>query len=82
MKNKNIPDNKDKLQIHLEEQFQNLKGKGKLPEEVKKDVFNTLDTLNLIADITDLFTVKFTKTESEFLDLLSENNEDDLDKNK
>lgn len=77
MKDKNIPDNKDTLQIHLEEQFQNLKGKGTLPAKVEKDVFNTLDTFNLIVDITDLFTVKFTKAESEFLNLISEGNKDE-----
>ena len=77
MKNNNENKNINGLHHNLEKQFQNLKGKGKLPEEVKKDVFNTLDTLNLIADITDLFTVKFTKTEGEFLNLLDENSKED-----
>lgn len=64
------PKEHNPIRANLEKQFQQLaKNMEKAPENVKNDVFSTLDTLNLIADIADLFTVKFTQTESAFLDI-------------
>ena len=60
------------IQKHLEEQFGQMRRPESAPEELKDQVFDTLDTLNLVADIVDLFTVKFSKTEAEFLDLFQE----------
>lgn len=58
---------KKKATENLEEQFQQLGKDTKAPEDLKKEVFSTLDTLNLFADIADLFTVKFSMTEIEAL---------------
>jgi hypothetical protein len=68
---------KSDIQKHLEEKFKALIPKEDAPEELKKEVFKTLDTLNLIGDIADLFTDKFTKTEAAFFDLAE--GEDDED---
>lgn len=59
-------------QKHLEEQFGQMRSSEPVPEQLKEEVFNSLDTILLVADVVDLFTVKFTQTESEFLDLFQE----------
>ncbi|MEM8528945.1 MAG: hypothetical protein AAGG68_30205 [Bacteroidota bacterium] len=59
-------DNKNDLQLSLEEKFKALLPKEDAPEELKKEVFQTLDTLNLVGDIVDLFTDKFIQTEATF----------------
>jgi len=65
------------IQKHLEEQFGQMRPEAPIPEELKEEVFNSLDTLHLVADIIDLFTVKFTQSESEFLDLFQEESKED-----
>lgn len=40
---------------------------------LKQDVFNTIDTTALIADIIDLFTFKFLETHATMLDAFPEN---------
>mgnify|MGYP000294407873 CR=1 FL=1 len=60
---------KNDIHQHLEEKFKALAPKKDAPEALKKEVFQTLDTLNLIGDITDLFTAKFTQTEASFFRL-------------
>lgn len=64
-------DNND-IRANLEEQFRKLLSKDDAPEEIKEEVFNTIDTLTFLGDIADLFTAKFGQTESELLDLLQE----------
>lgn len=64
-------DNND-IRANLEEQFRKLLYKDDAPEEIKEEVFNTIDTLTFLGDIADLFTAKFGQTESELLDLLQE----------
>lgn len=74
-KKKNIPDNtplKKKAEKNMEEKFQQLGQNTKVPEDLRKEVFSTLDTLNLFADIADLFTVKFSMTEIEALGIPSD----------
>jgi hypothetical protein len=45
--------------------------KLEMPDLKLKDaVFSTIDATNLVADILDLFTVKFVQTQSELLDSL------------
>lgn len=56
---------KDSSQKKLTEKFQQMGKETPIPEDLKKEVFSTLDTLNLFADIADLFTAKFTMTELE-----------------
>lgn len=63
---------KDKPPKKLAEKFQQLGKTEVLPEELKKEVFGTLDTLNLFADIADLFTAKFTMTELEAFGIATE----------
>lgn len=63
---------KSDTQLHIEQLFQKMLPAEDAPVEVKEEVFNTLDTLNLVGDFVDLFTAKFTQAETEFLDLLSD----------
>ena len=63
---------KDKPPKKLTEKIQQLGQTEVLPEELKKEVFSTLDTLNLFADIADLFTAKFTMTELEAFGISTE----------
>jgi hypothetical protein len=64
------------LHSHLSEQFKKLQPKEQAPQELKKSVFSTLDTFQLMADVADLFTVKFTKTEAKAIDLLHDRTAD------
>lgn len=60
------------LQQHLKEQFQRMQPDGHAPESLKKEVFSTLDAIQLMSDVTELFTVKFTQTEASLLDLMND----------
>ncbi len=72
-KEENKPDEKgDELRNHLKDEFQRMKPKTAAPEALKKQVFDTLDAFQLIADMADLFTVKFTKTESQMMEMLGD----------
>ena len=62
---------KNQTILNLEAQFKALLPDKDAPEELKKEVFETLDTLELLGEITDLFTAKMTKTEITFFDILS-----------
>ena len=64
------------IKKNLEDKFRQLLPKEDAPEELKQEVFNTLDMLNLVGDVVDLFTAKFSKTEASFFDLLEEDEED------
>lgn len=63
-------DKKTALQKKLEEQFQALLPNKDAPAEIKEEVFHTLDLLDVVGDITDLFTTKFGKTGVQIVDLL------------
>lgn len=67
----------NKTNSNLKEQFKQFVPEEKAPEELKKEVFNSLDTINLLADVVDLFTGKFAKTESNFFELLSDSLSED-----
>ncbi len=56
-------------------------GEGKeVPEKVEEEIFNTLDSMKMMTDIFDLFTVKYTQTKAEILGLdVYEHLEDDSD---
>lgn len=58
------------IQKHLEEQFKQLLPDETAPEDLKKEVFQTLDTLSLMGDIADLFTAKFGQTEAVFMGVM------------
>ena len=76
MKNENNKQKKTEIQENLEEQFQKLGSEEKAPEGLKKEVFNTLDTLQLLGDFADLFTAKFTETEATVIDIVSDPDEE------
>ncbi len=61
---------KTPLQLHLEQLFKDMRPDDAAPEHVKKDVFDTIDTLETVSDVLELFTGKFGETEAGFLDLL------------
>jgi hypothetical protein len=68
------------IKMNLEDIFKQLIPDENAPEELKKEVFQTLDTLNLIGDLADLFTAKFSKTEAVLLGLFQD--EEFLDEEK
>ncbi|MCB0686133.1 MAG: hypothetical protein KDC53_06400 [Saprospiraceae bacterium] len=41
---------------------------GQVPDHLKTDIFNTIDIIELTADVLDLFVVKFSQTEISFLE--------------
>ena len=54
----------------MEQVFRDLKPiDGIPPEGLKEEVFNSLETLQLIADVIDLFTSQFVLSESEMMSL-------------
>ncbi len=65
------PDQEENPEVRaaLESRFQELEPTENAPQELKQEVFNTLETLQLVADLADLFTVKFSKTKLDFLDI-------------
>ena len=57
------------------DKFKLLKQSEPAPEELKGQVFQTLETMVLLADIFDLFTAKYTMSELEFLDTIQDTSE-------
>ncbi len=76
--------------MSMEEQFKSLQTEKAPPEDIKQEVFKTLDALLFMADVLDLFTVKYIATEAAILTtaLPNENEEinnkniEDLDKDE
>jgi len=56
----------------LSKRFEAMQVNEEAPKELKKEVFSTLDTIQLFADIADLFTLKFSRTELDFIDLTTQ----------
>lgn len=52
--------------------FKLLKQQEPAPKELKGEVFQTLETMVLLADIFDLFTAKYTMSEMEFLEKIQD----------
>lgn len=79
--NKHQPDNKenkdDALKKHLKEQFLRMEDKTTPPDDLKKEVFDTLDSLSLFADILGLFTLDFAEAELTILNAMNEEEEED-----
>ena len=71
---KRSPDQEEHPEIRsaLTERFEAMQAEEEAPQELKKEVFNTLETIQLFADIADLFTLKFSRTELDFLDLTTQ----------
>jgi len=60
----------------MREQFEKLEPKEHAPAELKKEVFDSLETLKLIADVVDLFTAKFVVSEAELTSMFIADFED------
>lgn len=56
----------DQIRSNLTNVFQEYTNK-EVPKELKKEVFSTLASIELAANVLDLFTVKFIRSEAEFL---------------
>ena len=65
----------NKIRENLEEKFKQLLPDDDAPEELKEEIFNTIDTLHFLGDLADLFTAKFSQTETQFLDLIQNDDE-------
>ena len=73
--NKKQNNRKPNIQLHLETLFQATEPEENAPVELEKEVFSTLESLQLVADIVDLFTVKFVQTNVEVLGQIDNENE-------
>lgn len=62
-------ENNNPFQDKLQDMFADFGPEDAAPEELKKEVFKTLDSINLVADMIDLFTAKFTISEAGLLDI-------------
>lgn len=73
---------KSTMKMLLEARFQQLaedqKENNEMPSKLKKEVFRTLDMLDVFGDITDLFTGKFGESTAEFIDLIDDPKSTDL----
>lgn len=60
------------VQQNLGIQFKRLFSKEKAPEDLKEQVFDTLERLTLFADLVDLFIGKFPLAEAEIINSLEQ----------
>jgi len=58
------------LKQYLQRELEQFAGDEVPPEVLKKNVFDTLDTLEMVGNFTDLFTVKFVKSEADLLNTI------------
>lgn len=56
--------NPNQVSDFLEAQFNELANGTAAPSELQEEVFNTLDTLSLLGDVTELFTLNFAMSEA------------------
>lgn len=75
MKNENGTSPEDQNQP-LNDFFRKIAEQSEPPAKLKESVFAKLDSFQLLMDITDLFTTKFTKAETQFFDTLNDNKSD------
>ena len=70
------------LKTLLEEKFRQMTLESDAaPTELKKEVFNTLNSMILMGDLVDLFTVKFANTKMRFMDPSLSEDFDSIDDN-
>lgn len=67
-----MTNDKTPLQLKLDAQLQLLVPREDAPEDLKQEVFRTLDFLDTLGEITELFTQKFGETNAHFFDLFGE----------
>lgn len=57
----------------LEQRFEQLNATtDPVPEEIREEVFSTIDTLSFLAELADFFTVRFTDSEWSMLEAVSD----------
>lgn len=47
-------------------------GKTDVPKDLKEEIFQTLDTVELMAGMMDLFTIKFAQSEIDFIETVAD----------
>ncbi len=57
----------------LQDIFQQMEPKQDVPDDLKKQVFSTVESVSVLSDIIDLFTIKWMQTESELWNTILEN---------
>ena len=65
---KNIGNIEAEFDRILQAKFQELLPEVQIPENLQKEVFNTLDSIEFIAEVIDLFTIKFPLVNLKYLD--------------
>ncbi len=72
-----------RLKTVLEQKFFEMNQDQELaPADLKQEVFSTLNSLIMVGDLVDLFTVKFAQTELTFLDPSIEEDWDNSEESK
>jgi len=66
----------------LEEKFSQFLTEDEPPQELKKEVFNSLNSLIMLGDLADLFTVKFAQTNIGFISPFEGHSEEKKDEKK
>ena len=57
----------------LQDIFQQMEPKQDVPDDMRKQVFSTVESVSVLSDIIDLFTIKWIQTESELWNTILEN---------
>ena len=70
------------IKQNLEDKFKKLLPAKDAPADLKREVFQTLDTLEFFGNLVDLFTTKFTQTEAVFLGMIQEGGGEDEKREK
>ena len=60
----------NEIRNNLEKQFKKLIPEDAPPEQLKEEIFQTLDTVNVIGDIADLFTFQFMQTSAKLIGVI------------
>lgn len=82
MKNENNSSQKEPLKAHMEQLFVQMKQQETAPKDVKDKVFKTLDFLELVGTIGELFTGTLFQTNITLIDILNNSPKTDTEANK
>lgn len=64
----------------MKDQFKKLPKTEAVPDGLKEEVFNSIDSIKLFASILDLFTAKYSLSEMMMIDLAAESADNKKDK--
>jgi len=67
----------NEIRNNLERQFKKLMPEDAPPEQLKEEIFQTLDSVNMIGDIAELFTSQFMQTNAKLSSVISDDGEDE-----